>query len=65
MPRMPRVERGGAIYHVTVRMVGHAWETGQEQNRQAGLFRDDEERERFLGQLGERVETVEQAIQSP
>jgi putative transposase len=56
MPRMPRVEYEGAIYHVTVRMVGHAWETGRTLNRSVCLFRDDEERERFLDQLGERVE---------
>ena len=53
---MPRVEYEGAIYHVTVRMVGHAWETGRESARSTCLFRDDEERERFLDQLGKRVE---------
>jgi len=49
MPRMPRVEYAGAIYHVTVRMIGHAWETGQALDRSVCLFRDDQERERFLG----------------
>lgn len=56
MPRMPRVEYAGAIYHVTVRMIGHAWETGQNLDRSVCLFRDDKERERFLDQLAERVE---------
>ncbi|MFZ4396844.1 MAG: hypothetical protein ACOYOU_14610, partial [Kiritimatiellia bacterium] len=48
MPRMPRVEYAGAIYHVTVRMAGHAWETGRELNLSACLLRDDAERERFM-----------------
>ena len=56
MPRMPRVEYAGAIYHVTVRMAGHAWETGRGLNPAVCLFRDDAERERFVEQLGERVE---------
>jgi REP element-mobilizing transposase RayT len=53
---MPRVEYAGAIYHVTVRMVGHAWESGHGLNPAVCLFRDDAERERFVEQLGERVE---------
>ena len=53
---MPRVEYAGAIYHVTVRMAGHAWETGRGLDPSACLFRDDAERERFVEQLGERVE---------
>jgi REP element-mobilizing transposase RayT len=53
---MPRVEYAGAIYHVTVRMVGHAWENGHGLNPAVCLFRDDAERERFVEQLGERVE---------
>ena len=56
MPRLPRVEYAGAICHVTVRMVGHAWETGRTLDGNVCLFRDDEERERFIEQLGERVE---------
>lgn len=55
MPRMPRVEYEGAIYHVTVRMAGHAWETGRGLAPSVCLFRDDAERERFVEQLGERV----------
>lgn len=53
---MPRVEYEGAIYHVTVRMAGHAWETGHGLNPSVCLFRDDAERERFVDQLGERVD---------
>lgn len=53
---MPRVEYAGAIYHVTVRMAGHAWETGRGLNPAVCLFRDDAERERFIEQLGERAE---------
>jgi hypothetical protein len=50
------VEYEGAIYHVTVRMVGHGWETGRGLDASVCLFRDDRERERFLEQLGERVD---------
>ena len=57
MPRMPRVDYAGAIYHVTVRVVGHAWETGRGLSVTARLFRDDAERTRFIVQLGERAET--------
>ena len=57
MARQPRVEYPGAVYHVTVRIVGDAWETGSELSPAACLFRDDRERERFLDQLAERVET--------
>jgi hypothetical protein len=56
---MPRVEYAGAIHHVTARMAGHAWETGHALNPSACLFRDDAERERFVEQLGERVEAYE------
>ncbi len=48
MRRMPRVEYAGAIYHVTVRMAGHAWETGRDLNPSVCLFRDDAERARFV-----------------
>jgi len=37
-------------------MAGHAWETGRVLNPSACLFRDDAERERFVEQLGERVD---------
>lgn len=57
MARQPRVEYAGAIYHVTMRMVGSAWEQGRELRPEACLFGDDAEREHFLGQLAERVET--------
>ena len=50
------MEYAGAIYHVTVRMVGDAWESKRVLRPEACLFRDDRERERFLEQLGERVE---------
>ena len=56
MARMPRVKYAGAIHHVTVRMVGHAWETGRGLDRSVCLFRDEKDRARFVGQLGERVE---------
>jgi hypothetical protein len=49
------VEYAGAIYHVTVRMVGQAWETGRGLTPATCLFRDESERERFVEQLGERV----------
>ena len=50
MARPLRVEYPGANYHITVRMLGD-WK--REENR---LFEDDEDRERFLASLGERVE---------
>ena len=50
MARQLRIEFPGAIYHVTSRMIGD-WRT--EKTR---LFRDDADRERFLGGLSERVE---------
>ena len=56
MPRMPKVEYAGAIYHVAVRMIGQAWETGRTLDLCVCLFGDDAERDRFLDQLGERVE---------
>lgn len=59
MPRMPRLEYSGAIYHVTARMAGHAWETGRALNSAACLFRDDAERARFVDQLAERVVTYD------
>ena len=55
MARVPRIEWAGAIYHVTVRMAGQAWETGNPLDPAACLFRDDAERERFVERLGERV----------
>ena len=51
MPRMPRVEYAGAIYHITVRMAGHAWDTGCGVNPSVCLFRDDAERVWFIDQL--------------
>jgi hypothetical protein len=51
MLRLPRVEYEGAVYHVTVRMAGHAWETGRGLDPSVCLFRDDAERERFVEQL--------------
>lgn len=56
MARRPRVEYPGAIYHVTVRIVGEAWQPGDAVNPAACLFRDDRERGHFLEQLGQRVE---------
>jgi len=50
MARHLRIEFAGAIYHVSCRMVGD-WRT-----QKAYLFKDDADRERFLGQLSERVE---------
>ena len=47
MARVLRVEFPGAIYHVTVRMLGDA---------RASLFRDDRDRSRLLAKLEERVE---------
>jgi hypothetical protein len=46
------VEYAGAIYHVTVRRVGHAWESGHGLNPAVCLFRDDAERERFVELVG-------------
>lgn len=56
MARQPRLEYPGAIYHVTVRVSGSTWEKEREPDPSAFLFRDDSERERFLNQLGERVD---------
>ncbi len=53
MARHLRIEFPGAIYHVTVRMLG-SWK--QERNQ---LFEDDADRERFLARLAERVEQFE------
>ncbi|HBA85695.1 MAG TPA: hypothetical protein DCZ95_16560 [Verrucomicrobia bacterium] len=50
MARKLRIEYAGAIYHVTVRMLGD-WK--REENL---LFEDDADRERFLGVLADRVE---------
>lgn len=50
MARPLRIEFPGAIYHVTVRMLGN-WK--KEANR---LFEDDRDRLRFLERLGQRVE---------
>ena len=50
MARHLRVEFPGAIYHVTVRMLGD-WK--KEENL---LFEDDADRERFLSRLSDRVE---------
>jgi len=41
---MPRAEYEGAVYHVTVRMAGRAWETGRGLTPAACLFRDAAER---------------------
>jgi len=46
MPRHPRVEFPGAIYHVTIRG-----------NARQDIFRDDRDRERFLQRLADSVET--------
>jgi REP element-mobilizing transposase RayT len=46
MPRPPRIEFPGAIYHVTSRG-----------NGRRGIFLDDPDRERFLLQLAESLET--------
>ncbi len=40
-------------------MAGRAWETGRELDPAACLFRDDAERERFVDQLGARVDSYE------
>ena len=53
MARPLRVEYPGAIYHITVRMLGD-WK--REENH---LFEDDNDRQRFLAALGERVEQYE------
>jgi len=50
------VDYPGAIHHVTVRIVGEAWQPGDAVNPAACLFRDDRERGHFLEQLGQRVE---------
>ena len=50
MARHLRIEFEGAIYHVTVRMIGGIGDSSP------GLFRDKWDRERFLLQLAERVE---------
>lgn len=50
MARHLRVEYPGAIYHVTVRMLGSWPEDG------CRLFRDNNDRERLLDRLAERVE---------
>ena len=50
MSRYLRVEYAGAIYHVTMRMLGN-WKTGQDR-----LFEDDADRERLLERLADRVE---------
>ena len=50
MSRYLRVEYPGAIYHVTVRMLGD-WKRGQDR-----LFEDDADRERLLERLADRVE---------
>ena len=50
MARHLRVQFPGAIYHVTVRMLG-SWRVDR-----SLLFRDDRDRERVLSQLRERVE---------
>ena len=50
MARHLRVEYPGAIYHVTVRMLG-SWPDDRRL-----FFRDDNDRERFLSRLAERVE---------
>jgi hypothetical protein len=36
---LPRVEYADAIYLVTVRMIGHAWESGRTLDRRVCLFR--------------------------
>ena len=50
MARHLRVEYPGAIYHVAVRMLGSSPDDG------CRLFRDNNDRERFLSRLAERVE---------
>ncbi len=65
MPREDRVEYPRAIYHVTVRMVGSAWESGREQNRDLHLFRNDEDRVRFLDQLGESRREYVRFVEEP
>jgi putative transposase len=51
MARPPRVEYAGAVYHVTAR--GH---------ERGAIFRDDHDRERFLGELARRVEEERWAV---
>lgn len=50
MSRYLRVEYPGAIYHVTMRMLGR-WKTGQDR-----LFEDEADRERLLERMADRVE---------
>jgi len=50
MARLLRIEFPGAIYHISVRMLGN-WKT--EFNL---LFEDDADRNRFIDRLSERVE---------
>jgi putative transposase len=56
MARQLRVEFPGAIYHVSVRMVGDAAAGGTGWPPDKCLFRDDKDRERFIDALGERVQ---------
>jgi len=51
MPRLPRVEYPGAIYQVTMRMVGHAWETGADLDPRVCLFQIDADRMRLIEQV--------------
>lgn len=53
MARHVRVEYPGAIYHVTVRMLGAL------EDRKVALFWDDKDHERFLDRLSARVEEYE------
>jgi len=59
MARHLRVEYPAAIYHVTCRMVGDASSSGNHGvtrwPAEKRLFRDDADRERFVGRLAERV----------
>jgi putative transposase len=50
MARPLRIHFPGAIYHVCSRMLG-SWKSEQNQ-----LFRDDKDRERFLGRLQRSVQ---------
>ena len=63
MARHLRVEFPGAIYHVTCRMIGDTPASccgrntgGADWLPEKHLFRDDADRQRFLGRLAERVE---------
>ena len=53
MTRPLRISYPGAIYHVTGRMLG-SWRDHRDQ-----LFRDDQDRKRFLKRLGQSVEDFE------